>query len=505
MAPADAPREIAPGQVVGGKWRIVRLIGRGGMGAVYEGQNTAIGKRVALKFIDPDYAGQPEIISRFQREAEAASVVESAHIVQVFDSGTTEQGIPYIVMELLQGEDLRSRLKRLRKLTPGEAVHIAAQMLRGLHRAHEAGIVHRDLKPDNVFLVDRDDEPQFAKIVDFGISKMMSRSDGVSVGTLTRQGMVLGTPYYMSPEQAQAVGDLDGRTDLWAVGAILYESLAGRPPFQGDAYEPIIVAICSADPPALRTLEPAVPERLAAVVHRALTRDRARRFQTAREMLDALEATELTRTSTHSPAHLHRTGIDAGFGSSSRESAAGADPSSGRTRVSWTQPDGGPAFHRRAHGETRRVRGPFQSRRALLGLGAGLMIATFLTTFAWLRWARRGSHSPSAIDASAERAPAQTASESATSSASPMGHPPTEVAAAGNEKPPAGTIESSATTRAVTVGAPHHAGERLATTAAPKKKSPTATPAPTVAPAVTPPLAGKPGVAGGLQIKTTYP
>src|SRR5882672_9479201 len=285
------PPEVVPGQVVGGKWRIVAPIGRGGMGAVYEGQNISIGKRVALKFIDAEFARQPEVASRFQREAEAASLVESAHIVHIFDSGTTDTGIPYIVMELLRGEDLRARLRRMVRLPKEEAVHIVAQTLRGLYRAHEAGIVHRDLKPDNIFLVDRDDDPLFAKIVDFGISKMARRPGEVGTGTLTRQGVVLGTPFYMSPEQAQALPDLDLRTDLWSVGAILYECLVGKPPHGGDTYEQIIISICTTDPPDVRSFDSSISTALANVVHKAMQRDRTRRFQSAREMLDALQAT----------------------------------------------------------------------------------------------------------------------------------------------------------------------------------------------------------------------
>ena len=296
MSKADQesrPAEVEAGQVVGGKWRVGALIGRGGMGAVYEGTNTSIGKKVALKFIDAEFARNVDIASRFQREAEAASLVESAHIVHIFDSGTTDTGLPYIVMELLRGEDLRSRINRLGRLPKEEAVHIVAQTLRGLHRAHEAGIVHRDLKPDNIFLVDRDDDALFAKIVDFGISKMTRRPGDAAgaAGTLTRQGVVLGTPFYMSPEQAQAFADLDLRTDLWSVGAILFECLGGRPPHTGDAYEQIIISICTTDSPDIRTLDPAVPAPLAEFVARALSRDRASRFQTAKEMLDALQAT----------------------------------------------------------------------------------------------------------------------------------------------------------------------------------------------------------------------
>ena len=271
------------------KYEIVRVIGRGGMGTVYEALNTTIGKRVAMKFVDAQTAQSKESIARFQREAEAASAVESAHIVEIFDSGVADDGIPYIVMELLRGEDLGHRIKRCGRLEIGEAVHIVAQILRGLHRAHEAGIVHRDLKPDNIFLVDRDDDQSFSKILDFGISKVQ-RQGGVPVHTLTRQGTVLGTPFYMSPEQAQALPDIDGRTDLWSVGAILYECLTGRPPYTGTSYEQVIVNICMYDAEDVRAHNPAVPEAIARVIARALARDRSERFATAREVLEALKA-----------------------------------------------------------------------------------------------------------------------------------------------------------------------------------------------------------------------
>ena len=283
------------------KYEIVRVIGRGGMGTVYEALNTTIGKRVAMKFVDAETAQSKESIARFQREAEAASAVESAHIVEIFDSGVADDGIPYIVMELLRGEDLGHRIKRCGRLEIGEAVHIVAQILRGLHRAHEAGIVHRDLKPDNIFLVDRDDDQSFAKILDFGISKVQ-RQGGVPVHTLTRQGTVLGTPFYMSPEQAQALPDIDGRTDLWSVGAILYECLTGRPPYTGTSYEQVIVNICMYDAEDVRAHNPAVSEAIARVIARALARDRNERFATAREVLEALKAATGGAISTRSGA-----------------------------------------------------------------------------------------------------------------------------------------------------------------------------------------------------------
>ena len=283
------------------KYEIVRVIGRGGMGTVYEALNTAINKRVAMKFVDAETAQSKDSVARFQREAEAASAVESAHIVEIFDSGVADDGIPYIVMELLRGEDLGHRIKRCGRLEIGESVHIVAQILRGLHRAHEAGIVHRDLKPDNIFLVDRDDDESFAKILDFGISKVQ-RQNGAPVHTLTRQGTVLGTPFYMSPEQAQALPDIDGRTDLWSVGAILFECLAGRPPYSGASYEQVIVNICMNDAEDVRAHNPAVPEAIARVIAKALARDRRERFSTAREVLEALKTATGGAISTRSGA-----------------------------------------------------------------------------------------------------------------------------------------------------------------------------------------------------------
>ena len=158
---------------------------------------------------------------------------------------------------------------------------MTAQLLRGLHRAHKAGIVHRDLKPDNIFLVDRDDDPNFAKILDFGISKMRRHGE-TPVNTLTRQGTVLGTPFYMSPEQAQAQPDVDARSDLWSVGAILYECLTGRPPYTGASYEQVIVNICMNDADDVRTYNPQVPEGVAEVLATALARNREDRFPDAR-------------------------------------------------------------------------------------------------------------------------------------------------------------------------------------------------------------------------------
>ncbi len=273
------------------KYTLVQLIGEGGMGRVHEASHAGLGKRFAVKVIDPETAS-PEAVQRFQREARAASSVESAHIVETLDAGTSSDGLCYIVMELLRGEDLGHRIRRLGRLELPEALRIGAHVLRGLARAHEAGIVHRDLKPDNVFLVERDDDPCFAKILDFGVSKIERRGDA-STRTITREGVVLGTPVYMSPEQAQALPDVDARSDIFSVGAILYESLTGRPPNSGASYEQVIVNICTKDVDDVRLHNPLVPGSVAELLKKALRREKAERFATAREMLDAMvEASE---------------------------------------------------------------------------------------------------------------------------------------------------------------------------------------------------------------------
>jgi eukaryotic-like serine/threonine-protein kinase len=277
------------GTTVAGKYRVDRMIGRGGMGAVFQAANLAIGKRVALKFLNREAAQNREACLRFQLEAEAAGLAESEHIVQIFDSGVTDSGLPFLVMELLTGEDLRGRLRREGRLSVGPALRIATQVLRALVRAHEAGIVHRDLKPDNVFLCARDESPSFVKVVDFGISKVARAR---IADTLTRRGTVLGTAFYMSPEQAQSFADIDGRTDLFSVGAILFEMLAGKPPHVAPTYEAVLIAICTHDALDVRSEVPEVPAAVAALISRALERDRDRRFQSAREFLAALAPLE---------------------------------------------------------------------------------------------------------------------------------------------------------------------------------------------------------------------
>ncbi len=241
------------GAVLDGKYAIRRLIGRGGMGAVYEGEHLAIGRRVAIKLIDREHSKNEETAARFRREARAAGRVESSHIVHVFDVGNDPTFGVYLVMEYLKGEDLRRKLDRVEKLDPAFAADLAHQTARGLAKAHAAGVIHRDLKPANVFLCARDDDRPTVKIVDFGVSKLISRGlTDADKRAITRAGVTMGSPQYMSPEQVQGQ-EVDARTDVWALGAVLYEMVAGRPAYPLlDSYEPTVLAIVLPEPPPLR-------------------------------------------------------------------------------------------------------------------------------------------------------------------------------------------------------------------------------------------------------------
>ncbi|MBI4700452.1 MAG: serine/threonine protein kinase [Deltaproteobacteria bacterium] len=294
MTPENTPAaDPRLGALLEGKYRVCRLIGRGGMGAVYEAEHTGIGRRVAVKFLHTSALSDATSTARFQREARAISAVESAHIVQVFDWGQDDAGQPFLVMELCEGKDLGERIKQLGKLCVADAVRYAIEALRGLRRAHAAGIVHRDLKPDNLLLVLGDDDRLHVKIVDFGLSKLMEPEQELQregAVRLTQQGALVGTPLYMSPEQIEATETIDQRTDIWSMGVILYEALAGSPPFMEQSYAGLLMAICRKDPPELRKLVPEVPADLCLAVHKALSRDRAARFQSADELLEALES-----------------------------------------------------------------------------------------------------------------------------------------------------------------------------------------------------------------------
>src|SRR5450432_1905510 len=279
-----------PGEVLDGKYRVEHLLGEGGMGAVARATHILRRAPVALKFMSGAVLSLPGAVERFVNEGVAASQIDSDHVVKVFDVGRLPSGAPYLVMELLEGCDLGQLLEREGPRLPvARAVHFTIQALRALQTAHVAGIVHRDMKPSNCFVIDKDGEPDFVKLVDFGISKVRAAEDGQGAH-LTRTNSALGTPLYMSPEQARSPRDVDHRTDLYSVGAILYEMLSGRTPYTADSgeYTEILFKIFTTEPEPLSRIRPDLPEALVAVVHRALQRDLDARFASAVDMAEAL-------------------------------------------------------------------------------------------------------------------------------------------------------------------------------------------------------------------------
>jgi len=282
-------KDVAPPGLVAGKYRLTSLIGRGGMGSVWEGTHVTLGTQVAVKFIDSEYADSPEARNRFESEARAAAKLRSKHVVEVYDHGVTDDGRPFIVMEYLRGEPLDKRLDRVGRLPAKETGRMLMQVCRALSKAHAAGIVHRDLKPENVFLVwDDEDGADVAKVVDFGIAKFTDNQLGNS--SATRTGSVLGTPYYMSPEQARGLRSVDYRSDLWSVGVIAYRCIIGVLPFEGEAVGDLLVKLCTAPLPIPSHVAPDVPPGFDAWFAKALTREPAGRFASAAELAESLAA-----------------------------------------------------------------------------------------------------------------------------------------------------------------------------------------------------------------------
>jgi serine/threonine protein kinase len=277
------PKHLLVGKVLGGNYKVERLLGQGGMGMVFESRQLSLDRRVAVKVLLAPLAMDREIVERFQREAKAASNIGHSGIVQVIDMGYMKEGPPFMVMELLQGEDLRMRLKRDGAMDAPEAIPIVLQLCDALQAAHDMGIVHRDLKPDNIFLVPRKGKGPVAKILDFGLSKLKSADR-----TLTATGSLIGTPNYMAPEQISGEDEVDARTDIYALGAIFYEMVTGRMAYEGRTVQSIFFKIMSEAPPPPRALRPDIPEGVEAVIFKAMSRDPASRFGTISEMAESL-------------------------------------------------------------------------------------------------------------------------------------------------------------------------------------------------------------------------
>ena len=275
---------LSPGTLLGGRYRIETLVGEGGMGAVYEAVQQDLDRRVALKILHEHLTEDVELRGRFQREARVVAMLGHPNVVQISDFQARDGEPPFLVMELLHGENLRRLLERMRVLAPERGAYIAVQVLSALEAAHRANVVHRDIKPDNIFLERTDVQADIVKVLDFGVAKLLGREEGMK---LTRSGLVVGTLSYMAPEQA--LGDaVDGRADLYSLAATMYLALTGRKPFDGATTAALLKKIMKEVPPSASKLRPEIPEKLAAVFDRALAKRPEDRFASAADMARAL-------------------------------------------------------------------------------------------------------------------------------------------------------------------------------------------------------------------------
>lgn len=278
---------VEVGQIISGKYKLLRLLGDGGMGSVFEAEHMNLGTHVAIKVLHTDLARKAGIAERFLQEARVSAQIRSPHVVQVIDVDRTPDGVAYLVMELLQGEPLSGLVRRERQLAVPTAAEYTTQILQALEAAHALGVIHRDLKPDNVFVTWQGGKAVL-KLIDFGIAKLKTAQAG-QTKNLTVAGMLMGTPEYMAPEQAYAADKVDVRADIYAVGVMLYEMLAGRPPVQADDPRVLVLKVERGEVPPLVQVAPTVPPEVAGFVHRAMAPRPEVRFATATEMRVALE------------------------------------------------------------------------------------------------------------------------------------------------------------------------------------------------------------------------
>lgn len=285
--------DLFPGAVIAQRYELGRQLGEGGMGTVWAATHVLTQKRVALKFLKE--AAQPELVRRFVREARAASAVRHPNVIGIHDVLMLEDGLPVMVMDLLEGESLAARLERTGAISPAELSSIMVPVLSAVGAAHALGIVHRDLKPDNVFLARSTDSTETRPMVlDFGICKLMTPEALMSdESTLTRTGSIMGTPYYMAPEQVFGERDVDARADVWALGVMLYECCTGQRPFEGENIGQLIKHVLSGSYRPLREVAPQVPATLDAAIAHMLTYDRAQRASDLREVFDVLRTTSV--------------------------------------------------------------------------------------------------------------------------------------------------------------------------------------------------------------------
>jgi serine/threonine-protein kinase len=476
-----------PGHVIAGKYAIVRVIGEGGMGVVFEATHLRLRQRVAVKMLLPEMLAHDIIVTRFEREARASGQLRNRHAVRVMDVDVTPEGVPYMVMEYLEGHDLQTELDRRGKLPYAEAVDIVLQACSAMIAAHQIGIVHRDLKPANLFLAQESDahEGSVLKVLDFGISKVQAEGDA----KLTVADSVIGTAMYMSPEQVRSSESVDARSDIWSLGIILFELLSGRPPWIGSPTQ-LAAAVVSEDAPDVRTLSPDVPADIATIIATALRREPSARFGDVKQLALALapfapptgagrslaeallqhSSGKFPRVSIRpAPLEEARTIVQAAAISESRMGGTGAGSG---TAPGWAQHSAAPGAHR-----TVMIGFLVAFVVGLLVVGGGVL--------GWLRWSAAARGRATAASAHASSSAAMAPSAALTVAALPSLPPASSGASSSNppESAPAHAAAANSASSVASAAPLHHkATGALPATATPRASGATPAPPPVAAP-----------------------
>ena len=476
---------VHEGDLLAGKYRIERILGAGGMGVVVAARHIHLDDRVAIKFLLPETLSNADAVARFGREARAAVKIKSEHVARVSDVGTLENGAPYMVMEYLEGSDLSDWLHQKGALPFDQAAEFVLQACEAIAEAHALGIVHRDLKPANLFVVRRADGVLSVKVLDFGISKVASTT-GMD---MTKTSSVMGSPLYMSPEQMQSSKDVDPRSDIWALGVILYELLSGDSPFTANTMPELVARILSSPPEPLRNRRPDAPVALEAVILKCLERDRQRRYQNVGEFSVALMpfAPKRAKASIERIAGVMRSaGISQGSISMAPPSAGASEPppaSRGAgTAASWERTASKPG-----------------TRKAKIGMVTALAVVVVAAGGAvFVKRASQASEALATASSTVTAAPAPTAvgpvkvqepepaKRVETSAAVPSAPQPSASAASASEL---ATTSVPAGVRPPGHAIPRHGGKPQAAAVSP---APPQTPAPPPQAAAPPPAAAKP-------------
>jgi eukaryotic-like serine/threonine-protein kinase len=461
---------LEPGQYITQNVRLLHLLRQGGMGSVWVAEHLALQTQVAVKFMSPGLVQDANAVSRFTREATAAAQLKNPHVVQIFDHGVTSEQIPFIVMELLEGEELGKRIKRLGPMRLEDVVKVMSQAARALAKAHQLGIVHRDIKPENMFLLDLDGD-LFVKVLDFGIAK--HKQEETKSRGMTATGSMVGTPYYMSPEQLVSSKSVDYRSDLWSLAVVAYRLLTGKVPFRGETLGALCVSIESGEFSLPSQHRGDLPPSVDAWFTRALSRDPSRRFASVKELSDAFEK------ASHgiAPSQL---------GSATPGRPSISDPSSFDTPA---PPREGLGFNGSSlstpPGRGSRSRKPAMIALALAGLVGGAVAAAM---FVSAQRSARVTPEPPGSAQDAPRAPAAPASTPAPAAAASPARAPSEPVATPAETAPAPAETQPEPAPSATASA---AAQRPASPAV-QRKPPVAPPAPKP-----PPPAAKPPAPAG--------